>query len=207
MAQDQELPGMLVVLSGPSGVGKTTVAARLVEKGGYVRSISVTTRAPRGEEVDGRDYRFQTVEQFESLCARAELIEHAEVHGKFYGTPKQPLRDALARNQVMLLVIDVDGAFQVKHSRLDALLVFLLPPDRHELARRLGERGTEDVSQRTVRLNRAQIEEQRAREFYDHLVVNDDLERCVEKVHELVLQARRGLAQRLQAGEKLYPGL
>lgn len=203
----QKLPGLLVVLSGPSGVGKSTVAAELLKRPDYVRSISVTTRARRAGEVEGQDYQFVSREEFVGLVRQGELMEHAEVHGNFYGTPKEPLRRAVAQKQVMLLVIDVVGGSQVKSKDLDALLVFLLPPDQTELARRLGGRGTEDISQQTVRLQRAEMEIHRARDVYDHLVVNTDLKQCVAEVDQLVQAGRRRLKDRQDAGIELYPGL
>lgn len=201
------LPGIMVVLSGPSGVGKTTVAQRLLEKGGYVRSVSVTTRPKREGEVDGEDYHFISKEEFERLRDANELVEHAEVHGNFYGTPKQPLREALKAGKAYLLVIDVNGGFQVRGRGFDSELIFLAPPDKEELARRLSARGTEDTAQQTIRLQRVEMELQRAAEIYNDIVVNKDLDDCVEEVHELVLSARRKLLEKKNAGETLYPGL
>lgn len=203
----QKLPGLLVVLSGPSGVGKSTVAARLLQLPDYVRSISVTTRPIRAGEQEGRDYQFVNRETFDGLVAHGELIEHAQVHGNYYGTPKEPLRRAIAQNQVMLLVIDVAGGEQVRAKDLDALLVFLLPPDQAELMRRLQGRGTEDVKQQTVRLRAAEVEMHRAKASYDHLVVNQNLDQCVEAVAALVSATRQKLQDRRDAGEQLYPGL
>lgn len=202
-----ELPGILVVLSGPSGVGKTTVAAELIKRGGYARSISVTTRPMRANEIEGRDYFFVSSDRFERLKTRGELVEYAEVHGNEYGTPRAPLKNVLAAGDVMLLVIDVEGGSQVKKQDLDALLVFLVPPGQAELVRRLGERGTENKMQQTARLKRADMELDRARELYDHMVVNKDLTRCVDEVDSLVQAARQKLKQRADAGERLYPGL
>jgi guanylate kinase len=207
MAMADELPGILVVLSGPSGVGKTTVAQRLLQRGGYTRSISVTTREKRPGEVDGRDYRFVSQQEFDRLVQAEELIEEAEVHESHYGTPKEPLRKALADHLTVLLVIDVKGAQQVVSKGLDALLIFLVAPDQQELVRRLERRGTESERQRTVRLERAVQETHRAQTLYDHFVVNADLEQCVNEVDQLVQAARRRLLERKQAGETLYPGL
>lgn len=161
----------------------------------------------RPGEQEGRDYQFVSRDVFEGLVAHGELIEHAQVHGNYYGTPKEPLRRAVAQNQVMLLVIDVAGGEQVRARDLDALLIFLLPPDRAELMRRLQGRGTEDVKQQTVRLQAAEMEMHRAQATYDHLLVNENLERCVEDVDTLVQAARRKLKDRRDAGEQLYPGL
>jgi guanylate kinase len=202
-----DLPGILVVLSGPTAVGKTTVAERLVSQGGYVRSVSVTTRDLRAGEVDGRDYRFITREEFNRLREANELIEHAEVHGEFYGTPKQPVRDAVKAGKACLLVIDVNGGFQIRGKGYDSELIFLAPPGMDELAKRLAARGTEDVKQQTVRLKRVAMEMQKAAEIYNHIVINKDLEVCVAEVDKLVQEARQKLLEKKQAGETLYPGL
>lgn len=203
----EDLPGILVVLSGPMGVGKTTVANRLIDKGGYERSVSVTTRLPREGEVDGVDYRFLTVEEFEQLRDANELIEYAQIVGNWYGTPKEPLREALKARKAYLLVIDVDGGQQVRGKGYNAELIFLAPPSKEELVERLTNRGTEDVKQQTLRLERADMEMERALEFYNDTVVNKDLDTCVQEVHALVLAARTKLKEKEQAGEALYPGL
>jgi guanylate kinase len=203
----ENLPGLLVVLSGPAGVGKTTVAARLLEHEGFVRSISATTRAPRQGEVNGREYHFVTQEEFKRLIASGELIEHAEVHGNIYGTPKQPLRDALGKRQVMLMVIDVIGGWQVKGKGLDALLLFLRAPSQNELTRRLEKRATESAEEQAKRLAKASTELKIAETEYDQVLVNDDLVKCVANVAKAIEKRRRELKARLDKGEKLYIGL
>lgn len=205
--QAQQLPGLLVVLSGPAGVGKTTVASHLIADHGYVRSVSATTRAPRPGEADGKDYHFVSREAFQRLIDQGELIEHAEVHGNFYGTPKQPLRDALARHQVMLLVIDVNGGVQVKEKKLDALLLFLKAPSHGELTRRLVKRATESAEEQALRLAKSVEEQRLAEQQYDQVLVNDDLQRCVHTVNVAVEAMRRKLLERAERGEDLYPGL
>ncbi len=208
MAQSAKpLPGILVVLSGPAGVGKTTVATRLLENEGYVRSISATTRAPRPGEVNGRDYHFVSSDEFKSLIRQGELIEHAEVHGNSYGTPKQPLREALSRNQVMLLVIDVSGGVQVKGQKLDALLLFLRAPSQSELTRRLEKRATESPEEQAKRLAKALQEQKVADAEYDRVVLNDDLSRCVAALATEIETRRHVLKARQDNGETLYSGL
>jgi guanylate kinase len=203
----EDLPGIIVVLSGPTAVGKTTVARKLIEKGGYRRSVSVTTRAPREGEVDGRDYRFITMDEFERLRDSNELVEYEHVHEYWYGTPKQPLRDALRARLAFLLVIDVNGGAQMRGKGYDSEMIFLAPPDIEELKRRLEKRRTENSEQQSVRLKRVDMEMQRAKEIYNHIVVNKDLDVCVEEVHNLVLSARKKLLEKKKAGETLYPGL
>jgi guanylate kinase len=202
----EDLPGILVVLSGPSGVGKTTVSQRLVDGGGCLRSVSATTRKPRDGEQEGKDYHFVSHDEFQKLLTGGELIEHAEVHGEFYGTPKGPLREAIDRNMILLLTIDVKGGAQVLQQGLDALLIFLTAPDT-ELAKRLAGRATEDEKQQTIRLQRAHLEREQAMQRYHHILENTDLDECVRKVGELIKQARKQLLERKNKGETLYPGL
>ena len=204
----RQLPGLLVVLSGPAGVGKTTVAEELLKRDESTeRSVSATTRKMRAGEVDGRDYHFVSKSRFADWKRRAKLIETAVVHGSSYGTPRQPLRESLARNQVVLLVIDVDGGKQVAAQELDALLLFLAPPSLDALKQRLKGRASENTAQQTLRLSRAELEMAKAKEYYDHTVINDDLQACVDEVAVRIEERRHELARRLEAGETLYRGL
>ena len=165
----------LVVLSGPSGVGKTSVVAyvRLLLPAVFV-SISVTTRAPRPGELDGSHYRFVDDETFDAMLTGGQLLEHAEYAGKRYGTPRAPVEDALAAGRPALLEIEVQGARQVRAAMPAALLVMLTPPSWPALVERLTARGTEpaDVLDRRLRAAR---EELSAAGEYDRTVVNDDV--------------------------------
>jgi guanylate kinase len=171
----------MLVISGPSGSGKTTICKRLLEDPRVKFSVSATTRAPRPGEVDGRDYHFLSRERFRELMAQGEFIEHAEVYGNMYGTLRQPMLDALARGEVYLLEIDVQGALQLKALGEPGIYVFIAPPDFAELRRRLTARKTEapDVLER--RLQKAE-DEWRERKKYDHIVVNDLVERAVGEI-------------------------
>lgn len=173
------LPGRLVVLSGASGVGKSTVVDRLIARaGGKVRrSISATTRAPRDGEIPGVDYFFVSPEEFDAM--RGDLLESAEVHGSRYGTPAGPVREALGAGLCVILVIDVQGGFQVREKVPNALLVFIQAPSPDVLEHRLRERGTDDDAAVARRLANARREIEASR-GYDVQLVNDDLEACVD---------------------------
>lgn len=176
----------LVVLAGPTAVGKGTVAAHIKSHHPeIVLSVSATTRAPRPGEVDGEHYFFVDDAEFDRLVADGELLEHATVHNRFrYGTPKAPIDRALAEGRTVLLEIDLQGARQVRAAAPDANLVFLLPPSWDELVQRLVGRGTEDAEERARRLKTARVELASQGEF-DHHVVNDDVARAAAEVAAL----------------------
>ncbi len=183
--------GLLVVVAGPSGVGKGTVHAELRRRlPDAVLSVSATTRAPRPGEVDGVHYRFVDAPTFERMVADGELLEWAEYAGNLYGTPRTPAAAAVAAGQVVLLDIEVQGALQVKRADPDALLIFLHPPSMDELERRLRGRGTEDEAVVARRLEVAREEIAGAGAF-DLEVVNDRLEDCVDEVLTAIDIARR----------------
>lgn len=175
----------MVVISGPSGSGKSTICKRLLEDPRVVFSVSATTRKMRPGEVDGRDYHFLSVEEFRRRIARGEFIEHAEVYGNLYGTLRAPLEDAIRAGQLYLLEIDVQGALQLKALGEPGQYVFIAPPDFEELRRRLVKRNTETPEALERRLHKAE-DEYRERVKYDHVVVNDELERAVREVRALV---------------------
>ena len=182
-----------MVLAAPSGTGKTTIAHRLVEgTGEFVFSVSATTRALRKGERNGMDYEFVSRAKFESMVSRGELAEWAEVHGNLYGTPRRTLEEGVERSEHVVLDIDVQGARQIRAGVPEALLVFVIPPSTEVLVSRLTKRGTEADEEVARRLRAARKELEKASEF-DHVVVNDDLERAVEEVRTV---ARTGQTRR-----------
>lgn len=176
----------LVVLAGPTAVGKGTVAAHIKATHPEIHlSVSATTRAPRPGEVEGEHYFFVDDAEFDRLVQDGELLEHATVHNRFrYGTPRRPIEAALADGKTVLLEIDLQGARQVRAAEPSATLVFLLPPSWDELVHRLVGRGTEGDEERTRRLRTAKVELAAQNEF-DYSVVNDDVARAAEEVVSL----------------------
>ena len=177
--------GMLVVISGFSGVGKGTAVKKLVEKYDYSLSVSATTRAPRPGEVDGVDYHFKTVEEFEQLIDYNGFIEWAQYVENYYGTPKKFVEDELSKGKNVILEIEVQGAMHIKEQYPDAVLIFITAPDAATLKERLFGRGTEDEKVIAKRLKRA-YEETDDMSCYDYLVVNDDLDTCVDDIHSVI---------------------
>ena len=178
--------GVLIVISGFSGVGKGTVVKKLIEKYNYSLSISATTRAPRPGEVDGQDYYFKSVAEFENLIDYNGFIEWAQYVENYYGTPRKYVEDELEKGNNVILEIEVQGAIRVKEQYPDAVLIFLTAPDAKSLKERLEGRGTEDPKVIAKRLKRA-YEETDDMPCYDYLVVNDDLDTCVEHVNAVIV--------------------
>lgn len=182
--------GNLIVISGPSGSGKGTVCQGLFKELDNLHlSISATTRKPRGNEQHGKDYYFLNREQFESLIAGDQLLEWANVYGNYYGTPRQPVMEAIDGGLDVILEIDVQGALHVKSKYPNCVLIFLIPPSRAELAKRLKNRGTDSDSAIEYRLQWAESEIKKVRE-YDYLVVNDDLAAATRKVSAIIIAER-----------------
>jgi guanylate kinase len=178
--------GLLVVLSGPSGVGKKTVIDRvLAETPGYSRAVTATTRQPRPGEKNGVDYLFLTEEEFTARIEQNEFLEHALVHGRRYGTPRQHVAEILERGDVCFLEVDVQGAASIKGLVEPAMYVFLVPPSLEVLEERLRGRATEDEDSLRTRLATARREMEREQE-YDVSVVNDELDRAVREVRDQV---------------------
>jgi guanylate kinase len=180
-------PGRLIVMAGPSAVGKGTLASHIVENfQGFVLSVSATTRAPRIGEIEGASYFFLSGEQFKQRIEAGMMLEWATVHGtNSYGTPRQPVELALSQGLNVILEIDVQGAFQVKKAFPEAMLVFVNPPSFEELRARLDKRGTESEEDKQIRLETAKSELAQAGEF-DYSVVNDEVARCAQEVVDLV---------------------
>jgi len=177
---------LIVVISGPSGVGKSTVAGMVLERAPWmVRSVSLTTRKPRPGDVDGEDYHFVSPEEFAARRDAGKLLEWAEVHCNLYGTEAQQVDRQLAGGKSVLLEIDVQGGRSVKKARPGAVLIFILPPSDEILEDRLRGRGTDDEDVILKRLANARRELETA-EHYDYRVKNDDLEGCVSEVLGIV---------------------
>jgi guanylate kinase len=181
-----EEKGILFILSGPSGVGKGTVRKELFERKTELRySISMTTRDIRPGEVDGVDYFYKTNEEFEQLIAEGKLLEYAKFVNNYYGTPKDYVVDTLEKGHDVFLEIEVQGAMQVKQNFPEGVFIFLFPPSLEELKNRIVNRGTEkeDVILNRLKEARNEIEMMDA---YDYVVVNDDVDKAVEKVQSII---------------------
>ena len=178
--------GVLIIVSAPSGCGESTILHRLMEKREKLCfSVSATTRAPRTGEVDGVDYFFITREKFDEMVENGEFLEHAEYVGNCYGTPKAAVDDKLNEGYDVYLDIEVQGAMQIKAQRPETLMIFLMPPSLEELERRLVTRGTDSAEVIRGRLQQAQ-EEFKLREQFDFTVVNDEVERVVDEISEII---------------------
>ena len=195
--------GMLAVVSGFSGAGKGTLMKRLLEKYDcYALTVSATTRAPRDGEEHGREYFFHTKEEFEELILQDALIEYAKYVDNYYGTPKSYVEKQLEAGKDVILEIEIQGALKVKEKLPDTLLLFVTPPSAEELKRRLEGRGTETPEVIASRLRRAS-EEAKAMPLYDYILVNDDLETCVDQMHEIIQSQHNTVANNTSFIEKI----
>ncbi|HEY4552855.1 MAG TPA: guanylate kinase [Bacillaceae bacterium] len=180
--------GLLIVLSGPSGVGKGTVRKAVFSRpdAKFEYSISMTTRKPREGERDGVDYFFKTREEFEKLIEKGKLLEYAEYVGNYYGTPVDYVRETLDSGKDVFLEIEVQGAKQVREKFPEGLFIFLMPPSLDELKSRIIGRGTESVDLITNRMEAAKKEIE-LMSLYDYVVVNDEVEKAVERINAIVM--------------------
>jgi len=186
--------GYLVVLVGPSGVGKSTIARRLAERIDVKYIVSATTREKRPQDDDKKIYEYISRDEFFRRLDRDAFLEYAQVYDEYYGTPKHPALDYLAGGQDVLLEIDVQGALQVRYQYPNALLVFVLPPDADTLLQRLVDRGRDSHEEIQKRFRAAKREVQMAKgsRAFDHMVINDTVDRAVEEIIKTIKHKRSG---------------
>lgn len=183
--------GLLVVFSGPSGVGKDSLLQRLLEVNPQISlSISATTRAPRGAEQHGKDYYFLSKEKFQEIIKQDGMLEHAVYCDNYYGTPRQPVEEGIRQGRDVILEIEVQGGAQVRQKNPASVSIFVLPPSMRVLSQRLHRRGTDSEEVIQKRLAKAREEIQKA-EQYDYVVINDDLEECVQEICEILSAEKR----------------
>jgi guanylate kinase len=188
MDETKKRNGKVVIVSGPSGVGKSTICKEVTKRlDNIYLSVSVTTRPKSEAEVDGQDYWFISENEFQRRIDKGLLLEHAEVFGHLYGTPKDKVEQALQNGCSIILEIDVQGARQVKRIYKDAVMIFIFPPSQRELAERMKRRGREDMESAEERLEGASGEIAAAWQYYKHMVINDDLQQAVNEVMEIIL--------------------
>ena len=197
--------GLLVVVSGPSGAGKGTICQALLEKTPLAYSVSATTRKPRAGEVDGESYYFLSVEAFEEMIEKDELLEWAKVYDNYYGTPLKKVEEKLAAGEDILLEIDTQGAMKVREKFPEGVYIFILPPSLAELERRIRGRDTEteDVLKKRLAAAIDEIEEGRR---YKYVVTNDEVEDAVEAVRAILAAERRLVVRNAELFDEIEKG-
>jgi guanylate kinase len=204
MSTANELAPLVIIVSGPSGSGKSTLVQKILELPGTMPSISCTTRPRRATESSGKCYDFVSETQFDAMVARGEFLEYARVFGKHsYGTPKQWLEESRRRKLDLVLEIDVQGTAQVKEKVPESVAIFILPPSRAELERRLRNRGQDSAEEIARRLAKAREEIAAFGRYYDYCVVNDDVERAGCEAQSIVTALRCSSSRRRARVEEL----
>jgi guanylate kinase len=197
MTTGKEIAPLVLIVSGPSGSGKSTLVQRVLELPGTMPSVSCTTRPRRTTEASGKCYDFVTEAEFEAMVERGEFLEYARVFGRHsYGTPKKWLEESRKRGLDLVLEIDVQGAAQVKEKLPESVAIFILPPSREELERRLRSRGQDSGEEIARRLAQARDEIKAFGKFYDYCVVNDNMERAGREAQSIVTALRCSSARR-----------
>jgi guanylate kinase len=187
MSDTEKKKGKVVIVSGPSGVGKSTICKEVVKRlGNIYLSISATTRPKSKAEVDGQDYWFISEQEFQERIDKDLLLEHAEVFGHLYGTPRDKVEEALQAGKDVILEIDVQGAKQAQLIYPDAVMIFILPPTEKDLVKRMNDRGREAAEAAEERLNGASSEIAAAWQYYKHMVINEDLQQAVDECIQII---------------------
>lgn len=204
MSTETEIAPLLLIVSGPSGSGKSTLVQRILDLPGTMPSISCTTRARRATEASGKCYDFVTESEFDAMVARGEFLEYARVFGKHsYGTPRKWLEESRKRGLDLVLEIDVQGAAQVKEKLPESVAIFILPPSREELERRLRSRGQDSDEEIARRLAKSRDEIAQFGKYYDFCVMNEDVERAGREAQAIVTALRCTTARRRARVEQL----
>ncbi|MBN1806945.1 MAG: guanylate kinase [Sedimentisphaerales bacterium] len=187
MSNTENNKGKVVIVSGPSGVGKSTICREIIKRLDNVYlSVSVTTRPKSRTEVDGKDYCFISEQEFQDRIEKDLLLEHAEVFGHMYGTPKDKVEEAINKGKIVILEIDVQGAKKTQTIYPDAVMIFILPPTEKDLVKRLGNRGRDSADVTEQRLNGASDEIAAAWQYYKHMIINEDLQQAVDECIQII---------------------
>ena len=193
MSNTENKKGKVVIVSGPSGVGKSTICKEVIKRlDNIYLSVSVTTRPKSDTEVDGEDYWFISEQEFQERIEKGLLLEHAEVFGHMYGTPKDKVEEAVNEGKNVILEIDVQGAKQTQTFFPDAVMIFILPPTEKDLVKRIDHRGREAADAAEQRLSGASDEIAAAWQYYKHMVINEDLQQAVDECVQIIEDSRSG---------------
>src|ERR1700684_3176543 len=204
MTTGSESEPLILIVSGPSGAGKSTLVQKILELPGTMPSISCTTRQRRATESSGKCYAYVTEEEFDAMVSRGEFLEYARVFGRHaYGTPKKWLEESRSKNLDLMLEIDVQGAAQVKQKLPQSVAIFILPPSREELERRLRGRGQDSDEEISRRLAKARDEIAAAGRFYDYCILNEDVKRAGDEAQAILVAIRCSAARRRPRVEEL----